>query len=123
MISQMDDNHLTNTIQMLLKHIKEANAMITSTSIMVANIDFLIAGIDQEEVKRKAKEILIKAHDRIGRYMIEASIRGMDFSKDFQDAFGRKAKMVDVGIFKSKTTSKYLSEGFSLDDDGDDFGM
>lgn len=114
-ISQMDTNHLLNTIKLILKHIKDANEMVSGISIKW-NMDLYIAGIDEETVKRNAKHIMMQAHEKLWKYIIEAVIRGENLTTEFREVFGRKWKSTDVSLMTA-TTSKFLSEGFSLDDD------
>lgn len=83
------------------------------------NVDLLIAGVDNESIKDRAKELLKRSHTELGKYLIEAYIRGLDLSKEFQDTFGRKDASVDIGVFKKAITQKYLSGDdyiFSLED-------
>lgn len=117
-ISQMETSHLENTIKMYLKNIKECTEMISNVNIQ-NNIDLLLAWVDNESVKEKAKNVLKQAYSELWKYLIEAYIRGIDLSKEFQETFGRKWQTWDIWIFKKAITSKYLSNDeyiFSIDD-------
>lgn len=107
-ISQMETSHLENTIKMHLKNIKECMDMVANVNI-TNNIDLLLAGVDNESVKERAKELLKRSHAELGKYLIEAYIRGIDLSKEFQETFGRKEASIDIGVFKKAITQKYLS--------------
>lgn len=115
----METSHLENTIRMYLKNIKECTDMVSNVNIQ-NNIDLLIGGVDNESVKERAKQILKQAYSELWKYLIEAYIRGLDLSKDFQETFGRSTQTGDLGLFKKAITSKYLSTSgdyeFSLDD-------
>lgn len=117
-ISQMETSHLENTIKMHLKNIKDCTDMISNVNI-TNNVDLLIAGVDNESVKERAKEMLKRSHTELWKYLIEAFIRWLDLSKEFQETFGRKNQAMDLWVFKKAITSKYLSDGdyiFWLDD-------
>jgi hypothetical protein len=60
-ISQMETSHLENTIKMYLKNIKECTDMISNVNI-TNNIDLLLAGVDNESVKERAKDMLKRSH-------------------------------------------------------------
>ena len=116
-ISQMETSHLENTIKMYLKKIKECTEMINNVNI-TNNIDLLIAGVDNESIKEKAKNILKQSHAELWKYLIEAFIRGLDLSKYFQETFGRKEAIMELWIFKKSITTKYLKDDeyiFDLD--------
>lgn len=119
-ISQMETSHLENTIKLILKNIKECMDMINNVNI-TNSIDLLIAWVDNESIKERAKEMLKWYHTELWKYLIEAFIRWLDLSKEFQETFGRKDQIVaDLWIFKKAITSRYLSNNdeyvFGLDD-------
>lgn len=118
-ISQMDDSHLNNMIKILLKSIKDCINIINNVN-MWNNLDLLLAGIDDQSMKERAKENLQEVYWKLWNYLIEAYIRWMDFKDDMQDAFGRKEQQKNLDTLKQALTQKYYRWG-NLVIDVDDF--
>lgn len=106
-ISQMTNEHLENTIKMHLKRIKESSDIVNNVKF-VSNVDFLLAWIDNESVKEKAKNILKSSYGELWKYLIEAYIRGLDLKNDFQEAFWRKEKAWDYWIITNQKNWSFL---------------
>ncbi len=90
-IALMTDDHLYNTIMYLLRQLEEAKDVINGKKLL-ENIDDFTRSISLEEryydedyYKERAKEIT----EMLANYILEATIRGMDFREQLQKAFGR----------------------------------
>ena len=88
-IVSMDDSHLTNTINMHIKNIKNASVILESWA-HITWVTGVIYGYGEEEMKEDAERAIRKSYEKLKDYIIEAVIRWIDFSASLKDAMWRK---------------------------------
>ena len=92
LISQMENNHLENTIKLLIKNIKNAYEVLNNWSPFKW-VEAISMNIDSDNIKYRAKEYIKNNMEKLPYYIFEAQIRWMDFSELLQDLVWRKNKM------------------------------
>lgn len=97
-ICQMDDTHLRNTIIMYLDKIKKAKETIDGDFSKIDRFNANLLGINQEKLQKKADDFIRKMTNKLYAYIAEASLRGFDFKKELQEAFGRSGALPSVEI-------------------------
>ena len=111
-ISQMEDSHLANTINLMLRKINEAKASL-GTAINIDPASAAIYGINTKAISQRAKDSIRPMIRLLYPYLSEAALRGMDMKEALQDAFGREGKETRF------VDSKMLPASFEdYDDDG-----
>lgn len=108
-ISRMTDEHLLNTIGFYLNKIKSCNNLLANNGI-VSSVDMVLADMDADRIREKAKDVMRSSYDRLGRYVTEAVIRDLDISNDMQQAFGRSAGLTSVALDSS--IKQLMSENY-----------
>lgn len=103
-IAEMDDEHLTNTILLLLNNFKIATAALSAGDD--SNLNSVL--FERRTLsKDKAKRLIKNMYESLPAYVMEANIRGMDVREDLQNAFGRDRKLGDVPMFLLPAESDY----------------
>lgn len=94
LICEMDDNHLSNTISMFITNIGKAKTLLEMTK-NGGRDDFESAlfGDYKSLSKHELKKIIKDNSDRLQYYLGEAMLRGMDFSKQLQELYGRSTSV------------------------------
>lgn len=95
LIAEMDDDHLTNTIQMLCTKIQLLGEIISTKNVEFENpiVQALMPKLDTANIQKQAKEKLQSFDQIIKPYVHEAALRGLDVSKMLQDAYQRKTAL------------------------------
>ena len=87
-ISQMDDEHLKNTINLMFANIRNAKSLL-SAKVSLSNFQGALYGMSKEKISKKTAK-LIKGHTRkLAHYLAEAMLRGMNYTKELQELFER----------------------------------
>ena len=89
-ISEMSEQHLNHTISMHLRNIEENYQLLTWDKKVTINSLLYERDIDFDEVKRRVKQI----DTILPFYIMEASIRWIDFSEQLQKVYWRTDKLV-----------------------------
>ena len=95
LIASMDNDHLSNTIQLHCRRIKEIISIIDTASM---NIEMtasqkVLTGVDKLSKVFNKKALAANLEERIDKlmpYILEANIRGLNITPVLQDTFGRK---------------------------------
>ena len=96
-ISQLDDEHLFNTILMHVRKIKEISNMLSEEAAKVSKLSAALYDINPEQMAVQAKRELPRAVTVLYPYLAEAVLRNLrmdEISAAMQDAFQRKGQDV-----------------------------
>ena len=110
-ISQMDNDHLANTIKLFLRKIEQCIYILTDESVW-SNIDFLLSWSNYDSIKQSAKRTLSNLYEKLGKYVIESNIRGINITDELQATFKRAESVWN-------STAKILAI-VAIDSDDDD---
>jgi len=89
-ISEMENSHLENTIRLMLAKVDEAKRMLYNKS---SENKFKSALYSIPEVKdRDLKEFILKYTTMLAPYIMEAMLRGINFTPELQLAYERVGK-------------------------------
>ncbi len=102
LISQMENNHLLNTIKFYLNKIESAKKYLES-KINMNNFKSALYGINNEQVSKKAKESIPIITNKLLPYIFEAALRGVDITELLQNVYERKEKENQFDINFSNT--------------------
>ena len=91
LICQMDDSHLKNTINYMIREINKQKANL-SASVEITPLKSALYGIKKEDVSGRAHRAIPKMVELMFPYLAEAMLRGMDFSKDLQEMLERSGQ-------------------------------
>ena len=112
LISEMDNSHLQNTIQYILKQINIAKNMLDG-KIERNEFEKAIYGNYKTIDKDELQEIIRTRAELLQPYLGEAMLRGLDFTSELQTTFEREGKIVVHSPFESTL----LLEESDYDDD------
>ena len=87
-ISQMEDSHLTNTINYYLRKVREAKDSLTK-SVAIDPFKGALYGIEPEAVRNMAMTAVVNLTAKLYPYLSEAMLRGIDFKEQLQEIYGR----------------------------------
>lgn len=94
-IAEMDDSHLKNTIDLhILNFKKAAKALNKKDTNTINGILYKNVGMTAEKAKWHINDI----SEKLPAYIMEAVIRGIDYSKQLQEIFGRSAQLYEEGV-------------------------
>lgn len=100
LIAEMDSEHLKNTIKLILKKYKEAANSIGSAGGITLEMQLLGIYADPDEIKKHLQYLL----SVLPPYVLEAMLRGIDLSKEIQDAIGRSEAIPTISnTFRRKS--------------------
>jgi len=90
-IPAMTDEHLFNTIKLLLREINELRQIINEEAKIKAPDRFTekLYNVYDEETMKEYEETAKELTRNIMPYLLEGTLRGMDLRNEFQNAFGR----------------------------------
>lgn len=88
-ISQMEDEHLRNTIEIFLREIEKCIGLL-DFKVGLSRFKSALYKVDSEEIADRAEERLQKVVNKSYPYLSEALLRGMDFKDRLQEVFQRK---------------------------------
>lgn len=88
LISQMDDNHLKNTINFICREIEKCKS-ISVTSSEVSKFQKKIIGIDDEDLEDRMMDRAKNYSEALVYYLAEIALRGIDMSQLVQQVFER----------------------------------
>lgn len=93
LISQMEDSHLKNTIDLFIKQIKECQSIMDDEVKHKSNLDYITSGLDMRNSKDRAESTLKKILHTIPYYVYEATIRGINYTEQLQDMYSRTGSL------------------------------
>jgi hypothetical protein len=96
-IGQMTDVHLKNTIGVLIRT-AELCAKVVVCAHKPETVNEIIHGVSRKQQINSAKSKLKELYNRLPPYIMEASIRGMDFGKELREAFDREEKPLKIDL-------------------------
>ena len=102
MIAEMDNNHLKNTVTMILKGVEMAKEVLKGKELDPFK-KALYSSRTPAMSKTQAKKIIATAPENVSPYILECVIRGIDFSVEIRKTFDRtyeKEKFPDLEIDK-----------------------
>ena len=87
LVAEMDDQHLSNTINLIIKTIDDLFTHLTEESTMTSRSKILYkTRMSKEEIEDRIKE----STNALKEYIFEASLRGIHFTEPLQKVFDRK---------------------------------
>lgn len=111
LIAEMDNNHLSNTINLICSRISDIAQILdsgtplksmTKSQAVMLNIDEVYKEIDEEHLE----DILHSATEHLQPYVFEASLRDMNVTPILQRTFKRSEALVIV----NDSFRKYIGE-------------
>lgn len=101
LVAEMSTEHLTNTINLSINRIKELSKFIDmlnngEISKISALHEAVYGGIYNDSHKDKARSLLKSFIMNLPKYIMEASLRGIDTTTKLQEAFGRSTVFTPV---------------------------
>jgi len=88
LVSQMDDNHLKNTIGLVCRAIEKAIEGL-EVDTEVSKKQAALYGINRDHIRTHCSNALPVLTQKLYPYAAEAALRGIDISERLQKAFGR----------------------------------
>ena len=87
-ISQMDDDHLKNTINLMFANIRNAKSLL-SAKVSLSNFQGALYGMSKEKISKKTAKLIKNQTRKLAHYLAEAMLRGMNYTKELQELFER----------------------------------
>lgn len=124
LVCQMTNSHLTNTIKMLCKQMKEARQLLDYSSISCDPLLGILAPqFNAKAVREKAEGAIRLIHETLPPYVVEAALRGIDCGHLLQEAYGRCEQLPNLQSSKALTLDSCEDDDDDNDDDdNEDFG-
>ena len=94
LISELSDDTLKIVIEDKIKSLKEYTKYALGT--FQDTFDTLSSWLDTDALRRKSKQEIQKWTEELSKYILEASIRWLDFKKELQELFWRKEKTTNI---------------------------
>lgn len=95
LVANMTNEHLENTIKLFIKRIKQAIHIINWTPEKLRP-EYLVANVSTRDIQKQARDVLRISLENLPKYIFEATVRGISFSKELQDALDRTEKIEDI---------------------------
>ena len=121
MISQMEDDHLSNHIKLLLRKIDSAkNAL--DANMKISKFQSAMYGVNNESLEKKASKVIKDMAEKLYPYLAEAMLRGISFTKELQKTFERSTAeiriQVELDLLDSTHPHYYLgNEGHNFENE------
>lgn len=90
-ISQMEDDHLKNTINVFIRKITQLKTALEA-KVSVSPFKAALYEVDVQCVSETAKKQISVQANKLYPYISEAMLRGFDFSKELRVVFERDGK-------------------------------
>lgn len=90
-LCEMSDNHLENTVNVLL-NTAEVCKRVVESGVNKETITEIIHGVSRKQQVAQAREKIKAIYQRLPPYIMEASIRGIDFGERLREVFSREKK-------------------------------
>jgi hypothetical protein len=88
-LCEMSDTHLQNVINLTLNNAEALKNMVKSGE-GAESITEILHGVSRKQQIALAKQKLREIYERLPHYIMEASMRGMDFSLRLRETFERE---------------------------------
>lgn len=88
-ISQMDNEHLQNTINCYFIKIEQAKSLL-NTSVSVDKLKSALYEIDNKQIAKQASRLIKRITEKLYPYLAEAMLRGISYTERMQKVYERK---------------------------------
>lgn len=105
-ISQMEDDHLKNTITMYLSKISQLKGALEA-KVNVSPFKAALYEVDVQVVSETAKKHISAHANKLYPYLAEAMLRGFDFSKELRVVFERDGQEALFLVADGRNTLTY----------------
>lgn len=99
-ISQMEDSHLINTINVIAKKVQKAREVIEGG--VKNTVDMIVSWYDSERVVEYSKNVIRNWYENIQSYVFEASLRWISVTSLLQLTFGRWEKTAALNVIQEE---------------------
>ena len=96
-LCEMENSHLTNYINMVLNTAEVCKNVINSGP-GTETITELLHGVSRKQQIHSAKAKIKEIYQLLPHYIMEASIRGIDFGARLREVFEREKKSVKINL-------------------------
>lgn len=101
LVAEMSDEHLLNTIKLLLRRVKECSTYIDAleageTPKVTALHRAAYGDLYNPNNKERAKQLLNSSLAALPKYVMEGCLRGLNLTTELQETFGRKTAYTPV---------------------------
>lgn len=96
-VSEMPDQHLKNTVNVLINNAQAMKALIKGGA-GPETITEIIHGVSRKQQIGVAREKVKSIYVNLAPYIMECMIRGIDFSKELADAFERDKSAINNAL-------------------------
>ena len=90
LIAQMDNDHLVNTINLIIKQIKDWQEILESW-FSKSNLDAILSWYTSPKLKEKAEDVIKRNLKNLPYYIFEATIRWISYTNELQWLFARES--------------------------------
>ena len=98
-ISTYSDEELKTAIEGLIKTYTAGMTIINYEKDGKKTLDDLTQNINLPQMKNTAKQKIQSSMPYFNSLIVEATIRGFDYSKELQGLYGRKTAAVNIALF------------------------